>query len=800
MKLRSMLLVTATATAGASLAAPNLAAAQAYAGEGAAAVQEVVVTARRREENVQDVPLAVSALNPIALQRQNVVNIEAMNGKFAGLVVSQNPNGSGAQAPFFSIRGQSQQEVVGLVDPSVSLYVDDVIVPRSNGANLGFFDLAGVEVARGPQGTLFGRNTTGGAVLIRTQRPTKDFSAYVSGMAGNYGAFTGEAMLNIPLGSMAALRVAGQHVERNGYIKDVVLNNKDINTLNDDAFRISLVVNAERWSNFLSGSWARGDDGGTGGFVVFSPSALYAPNAADPLGPLGRQAALNSVYRTYSGVPQFSKVWNWGLSDELTFDLNENFRIKNIAAIRGMRTHSLEDLDGTDRRIFPVERIIGQHQFSEELQLQGKLDKLDFVTGLYYFREHVDDQALSAGALTAGAAFYGPDPLIEPATLLAYDPNYSNTWGLANNKSYAVYGQGDYKFTDQWTLTVGLRYNIDKRVAIVRNRAFQPTISTAALTCRFTLDTDNNPATPEVRPPLDACQFVGRHTFKEPTYNISLSYRATPDMLLYVAHRHGYRSGGFGARASTQATLSQIFKPEIVNDAEGGIKADWRPGGMFLRTNLAVYYSWYKNAQRFLQVSQAPPITAAANAQKARIYGTELEVLFRPTHLLELSGFWAYTNGKFIKFTTPLGVDLSPQPFPHSPKNIYSITARVFVPVPEKVGKVSFAANFYHQDKEDINDAYASPILTDAGVPQTPAGAALARLVNANQILAGHSLLNFDVEWREVLGSRLDLSAFVQNATNNQYLLPYFSVVNVLEARTPGPPRMFGVKARYTFD
>lgn len=764
-------------------------------GEGVSAgsgVGDIVVTARRREEFVQDVPLAVSALGGEQLEARGITNITEMNGNIVGVTVSQNPNGSGSQAPFFAIRGQAQQEVLGLVDPSVALYVDDIVVGRSNGANLGFFDLQSVEVARGPQGTLFGRNTTGGAVQVRTRKPTRDFEAYVSQLIGNYGHFATEAMINIPLGDALALRVAGQHVEKDGYLTDVVLDRK-IDFVNQDAIRGSLTwTPAPDIEVFTTASYSDAKDGGPGAFVVYAPSALYG-NAVE------RQRALQSIYKTYSGVPQYSRVENVNVTNVTSIDVSPAITIKNIFGYRKFDVDVLGDGDGTDLRIFPIQRLVKQNQISEEFQVQGTLGRLTFTTGLYYFRETVDDQNLSAGALTLGAAYYDPDPAVEPGSVLAYAPNYSNTWTVAHNKSYALYFQGDYALTDRLSVTLGLRQNWDKRRAQVRNRGFQPALSTTAQTCRFTLDQDNDPATAETRPALADCEYNGSTSFDELTYNLSVQYKPTDDMLLYAATRHGYRSGGFSARAPSQAGLSQPFRPEIVDDVELGAKADWHIGGMFLRTNLALYYAEFKDAQRILQVSAAPPVTTAANAQKARIQGSELEILFRPNDWLSLSTFWAHTDAKFVTFLTPVGVDLSPQMFPHVSRNTYSIGATLKLPVPADAGDLTASLRFYHQDRQDADDYYASPLFTDAGVAQTPAGAALAEANNAAQIIPGYSLLDFTLDWKAILGSRFDAALFVNNVTDKKYLLPNMRVNGVFESRTPGAPRTVGVKLRVNF-
>ena len=233
-------------------------------------------------------------------------------------------------------------------------------------------------------------------------------------------------------------------------------------------------------------------------------------------------------------------------------------------------------------------------------------------------------------------------------------PNWSDTSVAAVNTSYAVYGQGTYKLDailDGLALTAGLRMNWDERDARIQSRT-----QTA---CRFTKDTDGNPATPETPVPLASCFLPLSTSFNEPTYNLSLEYRWAPDRLVYLATRHGYRTGGFGTRGTTEKALAIPFRPEKVNDVEAGLKADWRLGEALLRTNVAAYYASYTDVQRQLTDPTLIPVQAVpTNAGKARIYGFELEALLKPTEWLELSGFWSYTNAEFTEFIGLNGADL----------------------------------------------------------------------------------------------------------------------------------------------
>lgn len=276
---------------------------------------DIIVTARRREENIQDVPIAVSAFGGQALQEQNITNIETPNGRVPGLTTAP-VSGSGRTAPAFSMRGQSQQEVGAIADPAVSLYVNDVPVPRAQGANLGIFDIASVEVLKGPQGTLFGRNTPGGAILIRPQLPKDHFEAFLSQTIGNYGLFTTEGMINLPLGESLSFRLAAQRVRRDGWIIDEITG-KDVNSVEENAFRASLRI-APPSSPIESTTlfaYSTADNGGTGGFLSFTLNPL-----AMPLLPGLRDRPFRHIV---SGQPMFARIRNWSIDNTTTLELND---------------------------------------------------------------------------------------------------------------------------------------------------------------------------------------------------------------------------------------------------------------------------------------------------------------------------------------------------------------------------------------------------------------------------------------------------------------------------------------------
>ena len=733
--------------------------------------EEIIVTARRREERLQDVPLSVSAVSGAALQRANITNVAQLSRVVPSLVSVPGQGGS-RSLPNFSIRGLSQQELTILADQSVSTYMGDIVLARTQGVNGALFDIGSVEVLRGPQGTLFGRNTTGGAIIIRPNRPTDNFEGQASVSVGNLDSFIVGGMLNIPLSPNIAVRVAGQRQRDDGFVYDEILE-RNVNDTAQEGARVSVLMHNDNGVESLTVyNYFHEDDGGTASFIdkvrttgSLNSPAVRASRRYRPLQDLLAEQEARGIYRIANGSPVFTKVETHDVANTTTIPINDEMSIKNIIGYRHIKDNIFDDMDGTSNALHPQQRIDSTSQFSEEFQLLGDTGKLNWITGLYYFWENGRNQGLSAVG--------GVDPgLIEPSDIFGYPTGaFSNTDVSGRNVSYAAFAQGSYRFTDSLSLTAGIRYNHDKRQATIRNRT--------ATACRFTRDLDGNPATPETAVPLSQCELTVKKSFSEVTYNLSLEYKLDPDKLLYLAHRHGYRTGGFGARASTEAGLRRTFSPETVDDIELGVKADWRIGDMFLRTNLAAYYAKYNDIQRLLTDPAAvPPTTVTTNAGKARIWGIEADILFRPIQMLELTANYAYTNAKFTKFIYPDGSDHSNDPFARAPRKVYTLGARLIPPMDASQGEASIGVSYYHTDDYTGNDTFV-PGFTDA---------------------EGYNLVNLDASWNKVMGSAFDLALFVNNLTKTKY---DFLLINLdslgYTSHTPGLPRTYGATLRVHF-
>jgi iron complex outermembrane receptor protein len=739
-------------------------------------VDEVIVSPRKRDERLQDVPLSMTAVNGQALERENIVETADLIRKSPSLTMSPGL-GSSKATPNFSIRGLSQQEQTPLADGSVTVYVGDIVAARAQGLNQSLFDVASVEVLKGPQGTLFGRNATGGAILIKPNKPIDAFEAYVTGGIGNYNLRQLEGMVNVPLGDRAQLRLAATMQQRDGFIIDDVTDT-DINYTDTWAFRASFAWQpTDAIESLTVFNMFNEDDGGQGSFIstinpngVFNSAPARTPRNYPTLQSMLAAQEGRNKYHTASGTPMYTQVETWDLANTTTFDINENISIRNIIGVRSVKLDMMEDTDGLPIPLLEIERHFEDDQFSEEFQVFGDTGPINWIVGAYYFQEEADDQGLSVtGGVDPGA--------IHPRSVTGYAA-WSNTWSKVENTSYAVFAQGTWKIVDGLSFTAGVRQNWDKREAVIMNRTQSA--------CRFTTNADGNPATPETATPLANCALPLSAKFDEPTYGLSLDWKIDDDTLIYAAHRHGYRTGGFAARASTEAGLRRTFEPETVDDFEIGIKRDWRVGDSFLRTNLAVFTADYQNIQRLLTDPTTIPVTTVAvNAASAKITGAEFEFLVRPNQWFEISGFYSYTDAAFEEFITPGGVDLSNNPFARAPDNIFSISARVNFPTPDTMGDLSAGVSYYSHDDWWINDDTNS---VASGFRETGH-------------LPAYKLVNLDVQWKQVAGTALDMSFFVNNATDEYIEVPELSIVTSLgfDARSAMPPRTYGLRLTYRF-
>ena len=761
--------LTGHACAGETQAAP------ATASE-APAIGEVVVTARRRAEYVQDVPQQVTAVSGEALQQLGVKDTYDLVRIAPSLNVNVSAGGGQGQ-PQYTLRGQRQGDTPPSLDPSVGAYIGDIVMERPFGFGQLMFDLQNVQVLQGPQGTLFGRNTTGGAIILQPNLPTSEYDAQVHGALGNYRAAELDGFVNIPFNDKVALRVAAQHAEHDGYVKNIGTDQHDQDE-NETGLRVSLRLRpTDNLESMTSANYVSRRTNGSGfRLMAISPStpagAIY--------GSVGQQTAAfvdslpsNETSTNHSG---FSQTKTYTVANTTTYDMGRGIQIKNILGYVNYQSPMFEDVDGSPLPILAYGLLQNGRQETEEFQVLGSGRNYNWIAGAYYFHENVSYVSITPDELN-------PVLIGEtlPQTIAEQD----------HNSSKSLFASATYDFSDYvhgLSVTAGGRYTWD-----TRQSQFGTTYAVGFAPGQAT----GNPVVP-ISPGQNCgfagsgvvfdpatCRTSGKVDFSKFTYNIDVDYKITPDKMIYAAHRLGYRTGGWSTRAISG--FDSTFSPETVGDYELGLKLDWRFNGMFLRTNVAGFYQNYSNIQRLVPLVFPNGSTTAIeqNAATAKIDGVEGEFTFVPNRWVTLTGFFSQTQPKYNKFiiTTPTGVTqdvTDTAAFAGFPRTTFGVTGRLTLPTPEAYGETVVQANYYHQSAYIGQDTAAvEPLGT------TPS----------------YGLLNLRLEWNKVMNSQADLALFANNALNKHYASMQYSLINEIgfASKIMGPPAVYGIEATYHF-
>ncbi len=596
-------------------------------------IEEIVVTARKREEASQDVPVSLTALSGATLDQRNVKTIESLSG----LAPNLNINGSSGSisGSVISIRGISDNNPTVLTnDPPVGLYLDGVYLGRAAGGIFDIVDLDRVEVLRGPQGALFGRNTTGGAVSLVTSRPADTFGIQQKVGYGSFNEWSSRTRVDFgELGNTGLkLRLAYAHRERDGYFNNLLTpSDRDPGALNTDTVFGSLHGDWDkvRWD-------VRADYQNRKGTAPLTQMVAATQLVRDYFGNspnLGGRPLVISTERQKDLSVDFrdrSSAEIWGVSNTFEFDLSDTYTLKSISAYRGLDTREFGDLSGqTGLRglvLNPVNNSVSvqnvtpfqsqnfnhQRQFSQELQLLGSYDRFNYVVGAYYFKEKVRQSNPQNFTFVIRTATGLPLGIQQQRTV-----SYSGV-----SKSYAGFAQGSYTppiLDDKLEVTLGGRYTEDKRSLDQQDFVF------------------GNAAPPN--------RELSR-SWNNFSLGGSLLYKFTEDVNAYARISTGYKSGGF----NPADLIGNGYDPEKVISYEAGIKSEWFDRR--LRVNLAAFYNDYKNRQ--IAVLTTSPSGGASNstqnAGRAEFKGVELEVTAVPVRGLTLEGTLGYTDPKYKKY------------------------------------------------------------------------------------------------------------------------------------------------------
>ena len=798
----------------------------------------IIVTARKREEALENVPVAVTAFGAEELREKSIRTAYDLVSNTPGLQI----RGSSASrnSPEYFIRGQGSS--FGTNPGVVVYFAESTLGPVGSSS---FFDLESVQVLKGPQGTLFGRSTTGGAVLFTPRRPDDELGGYVEATVGNLAYREVSAAANLPLlDDAVSIRVAFKSEQRDGYTRslstDQLLDGRD-----RQSFRIGLLLKPTDWiesytlfqedrldetpgSNVLinydrNAPLLNTSPTGTGFLTIQGICSLGPPSEfSDCVSTrVGRVDELRAGYaaefaRLQAGgddAVRFTPTGVAGAADRETarsqflvnntvIELGElgflgevslknvfatnnpiyNTSIRSIGATRFANGRNVNGLDFVNGVFVPTQYDTDWFDaYTEEFQVSGSIpDTLDWLVG-YYLSRSTSDIGLSPYFAAYNNAYNSvglPIAQIDrPAPIGNYSAN-SKSW----EKGYFAQATLDLSswVVDGLHLTGGFR----------KTKSFNDSDILAATFVPNEFGGTYVPGA-EITPAND-------DPFRESanSYTLTADWQINPDWLVYLAHRKGFKPGGVNGIARTRPDLQGVlfqFGPETVKDFEFGTKAQWRIGTVEGRTNFAAYYQDYKGLQRTQQFADPNPpfstFTQTNNIGAAEIKGFEIENQFRMTDSLTLSANYSYIDAEYTEYpgtTTDilgnvrLNIDT---PYTGTPKHQVSAEARYQLPVPEDLGEIFGSVQFYHQSTVALDDS---------------------ALINPNfseGFSEPYSLVHARLDWNNIHGLPIDASLFVRNLTNHTHLVAVANFLNAIGILNGiyDEPRTYGLQVRVRF-
>jgi iron complex outermembrane receptor protein len=742
-------------------------------------IQDIVVTARRTNEAAQTVPLAISVLGGQQLADTNVEGIADVARQTPNFFVqtsSADPTGV-----LLTIRGQSQQDSILTIESPIGVYVDGVNYIRSSNLETALADVERVEVLRGPQGTLFGKNTTGGAINITTRQPDLDaVGGFVQGSGATHDRYDVTGVLNLPIATdKLGVRVLARWFDYGSLGTNGL--GEGIGGREQIAFRTNWLFtpgDAVTWS--ISADYTRTKGGGVISKLAFvspfpSPAA-GSPNPApalidiaisrgilnpallaDPVanGPaIG--AALAQAQALFAGLPADNGFYDndatglqgvyartYGVSSNLAVELTPSLSFRSISAARWLKRWLDVDLDGSPFTLLEASLASRAKNLSQEFQFAGDFgDRLDWIVGAYFNEE--------TGRDTSRATALGT---INPA-----NPNFTD--GLVKNSSWAVFGQFNYNLTDALRFTGGLRWTEESKELRSFNRS-----TPGGAVCNI----------PPALQLGGTCQARFKDGFSDYSYLASVDWTARPGLLLYARTARSFKGGGQNLRGTGTADSFAAFAPETVTDYEVGVKADLLDRR--LRINAAAFQANYHDIQR--TIVQASPggaiISLVTNAARARIRGGELEVTAVPVDGLTLSGGVGVNDAKYLEFVDVTG-DRSNEPF-QFPKYSYRLGATYAMPT--GFGEIRASVDWNWRSKVQL---VGSAIYRDS-LRQPSYGLLGARIAAKIESIDG------------------EVALFGTNLTNKRYSISGVQFDNSLGFNSlyAGEPRLIGIQLTTRF-
>jgi iron complex outermembrane receptor protein len=718
-------------------------------------VEEVVVTAQKRAENLQEVPIAITALTAETLQNKRVANLLGLSGLAPGLQIKTDDN---AANPRIFIRGVGVNDFNPSTASAVGIYIDGVYIASPLAQLASFYDLQQVEVLRGPQGTLFGRNTTGGAINVTTRKPSDTFEADAAAEYGRFNSVNIQAGTGGPIvPGKVAFRLAGLYANDDGYTRNRLSgargNDQDrwgvratLRFTPDSRLTDDLSVNLNQSLGGSILAYNRSLVAQTPAAALpFDDSVGYSPckpafyTSGQCTNILGYANTSKNLYQGDYSFDGKDKVNLFGVSNTLSYDLGPATLV-SVSSYQRAARNDQEETDANPIPIITASYIARQETTSEELRLQsnGKT-QLRYVAGLYYAHDYLNNNS----QYDILAALRDPTPAnpsgADPANSIALFG-----WPLQQSTdSYAAFGQVDYDLSDRLTLTGGLRYSVDRKKFHYFSNAENGAVA--------------------------IFDFNDSKTFRSVSGRIGLQYRLTDDANLYATYNRGTKSGGFFSGQTTEPSDLGPYRDEKVNAYEVGAKTEFFDHR--LRANFSAFYYDYKDLQVYTAVQRGLlTVQLFTNASAARIYGGEAELQATPMQGLDLSLGAALLSAEYRNFQSA-GQDFSGNTLPSAPKASLTGTAHYEhdLPVGAFVGQVDFT--------------YRTKVFFDTANTE--------RLSDPERIF-----VNAQAGWR-FEGGRYEVGLWGRNLFGETNIVDITPIASLgFDVFSVGPPRTYGLYLR----
>ncbi|MFS0736736.1 TonB-dependent receptor [Sphingomonas sp. 1P06PA] len=751
--------VTSTTSSAGQAALPDTAAGPAPSTEAVppeqvddGSLNEIIVTARRRNESIQTTPIAVTAIAPSQLEASVATKISDLQGLAPNVLITQ--QSTGAATANISIRGIAFADVEKSFDPAVGVNVDGVYIGTSTGQLLDFFDIGSIEILRGPQGTLFGRNTIAGVINVRRTRPTGEWGGKFEASIGRFGAIGLRGVLNVPvIEDVLAAKFFEFHQQEDGFLK-AAGTGETLGRSNAENFGVSLLFTPssafdalltleqqEQSFETFNGSLSRTGD-------VFCDFGLL------PTGACNRNNT-DDIYTIFKNQENPGNYRARAATLEMNLDLDA-IKLASVSSYRESDERQIADYSTAGNYI--GDRAQDYYQFSQELRASGNLFQgFDYVAGLYYFESKYN--------------------LIQLTSIPAFGVINQLQDTSQKSRSMAAFFDFNWEVLPRVRLSGGGRYTKDRKINI----------------------------NPLLADPAGNVGLRARESWSKFTPKVTIDYRPTDELMVYATWSRGYRSGGFNGRGQTFNTATIPYNPETVDSYEVGVKSEFLDRRVSL--NLAGFYTDYKDIQQSTTVPLAvAPFneTLVTNAAGAKIKGLEADLTVRATSNLTIRGAAGYTDSKFQDFIIGQLVaggvrqfDFSDVGLIYAPKLTAAISGEYKIDVGTSQLRLNAGYRYVSRYDQQIATDPATPIPATGVIPVAQNDPRL-RSDKQNLLDASASII-FDMNGQ---GAKARLTAYARNILNDRGTQTAFNVAAypiLWSFAAAREPRTYGLQLGFEF-